>query len=674
MGKGTGKLLELVGIAALTFFTLGVGTLVLGTGLGVGSALGITGAFGLTFATIGSIGLAAYSIGSQLSTSIADTGAADRSKPFVNPNALANFVFGDGTPVPLDLRYEDVTGNSPDRIVHDVYAHCWHPIDSFDSLTLGTDSGAATVTFSADAATGDFANLLWWYKADGTQSAALSGTHVSTNWPSTAIGAGMAHSMLVWNVDDGNFIAKFSGMPSSVTIVVHGALEYDPREDPAYGSGSQDFDDRTTWGSATGNAALVLLRFLLGEYSSGGKLIWGRGALETQIDMDSFVAMANVADELVDGIRRFRLVGFHQLDGGWDSFVSRWEEETGGKLRKSGGQYAVWLPNDDLTPLTTISDDDFLQGTQIQHSIASGIESFYNCARGQYIEPTAGYTGQPYAQVNEDDAITDDGGERLLAQDFSWIQDLSIAQRIARLKVRRSRFQRTWTFVLGWKGWHPNFRPYTVHTLNSAETADSDQLVRVIDRRLSFATGAALITVQQEDVSLYDETLPLNDPLASTTIPNRLDRNAVPGAARRIVVDSSTATSVTVTNQMHLPDGQSFNTLIVSQAYTPPTDGKVKASISCQMNYAFLGGGIAAEMQYSLQQDSAYDGFQEHEFYQVPPDPAVDTTYHQTIAYSRVFDVSAATATTIKFMAAKLQSGDTVAITNAELSLEFIPA
>src|SRR5690606_26874656 len=278
---------------------------------------------------------------------------------------------------------------------------------------------------------------------------------------------------------------------------------------------SQDLEDPSTWTYNNGNAALVLLRYLIGEYSTDGELIWGRGAGYDDIDMASFIAMANVADETVDGKPRYRLGGIHLLDGSFENFVRRWEQETGGKLAKIGGKYTVWLPHDDLTPLTTITEDMLLAGP-IQHTVSSDIRPYYNCARGRYIEPNEGYRGFPYPAVTEDTEIADDGSKCPLFQDFSWVQDVEIAQRVARIRVRRSRFQRIWTVPMGWEGQLPTYAPFTVHTLNIPETGNDPQLVRVIDRKMSM-DGQTILVLQQEDSSIYDDTVPLGDPHASNT-------------------------------------------------------------------------------------------------------------------------------------------------------------
>ncbi len=543
MNKGVKKVIAIVGIAALA--VTGIGLLVApgawGLLAGVSAA---ANAIGLS--TLLGIGTAALSIGlSPTPKSIEETGAGDRSQPYADPTSFASYVFGT-TAVPLALVYEERTGSAPSRYVHDIFAHAWHAIESYQSLKVSTDAGVQTISFTGNAANSPYTGAVYWFRADGTQSAALSGTPFDNNaWPTTAVFKGMAHSALVWGIDNSAFTSAFSALPSKIEMVAEGALLYDPRLDNDYGSGTHEYGDASTYEFNDGNAALVLLRMLIGEYSDAGRLIWGRGASEGDIDMDTFTAMADVCDETRDGIPRYRLGGMWALSGDFEAFVKQWEEETGGKLSKGNdGVYRVWVPHDDLTPLTTISESDLLSGQQIQHTMAGGIESYYNVARGRYVSAADGYLGVPYDDVIEDDAVDEDGSERILTYDFSWVQDESIAQRTARLRIRRSRFQRIWMVPIGWKGRHPNYRPFTVHTLNCEETGNEDQLVRVIDRR-NAPTGETVLVLQQEDSSLYDDTVPLNDPLASDTIPTRIDR--IDTTPRRIGGATSDAGPITVT-------------------------------------------------------------------------------------------------------------------------------
>jgi hypothetical protein len=524
MGKSFKKVATIIGIGALGFATAGIGFGLLagGTLFGATSVLGFTtGLTGsLTLGTIASIGALALSIGSMPGPPVEETGANDRGTAFADADALGCYVFGTTT-VQCAVVYEELTGTDPDRLLHDVFAHAWHRIESYEALYIASDEGSELVTFSGNAATGDHADMLWWFRAVGTQVAALSGAPFNDNaWPSTAIFEGVAHSAIVWNIDDDGFKEKFAAVPTKLDVVVEAAWLYDPRLDTgAGGSGSQDFGTPSSWSFNNGNSVLVMLRFLIGEYADGA-LVWGRGIAEADYDSANFRAMAAVADETVDGIPRSRLGGMFMLNGSFEDFAQRWEAETGGKLSKSGGVYRIWIPHDDLSALTTITDSNLLAGYPVTHS-AGGIEGLYNTARGRYIEPTEGYRAIGYPDVAEASAVTEDGGQRILNHDFSWVQDVSIAQRVARIKVRRSRFQRMWRVAIGWSGFGPNYRPFTVHTLNIPETGGDNQLVRVVNRELDAMTGVSILTLQQEDESIYDDTIALGDPHASNTSPSR---------------------------------------------------------------------------------------------------------------------------------------------------------
>lgn len=511
MSKTVKKVAKIVGIAALA--VTGIGLFVAPAALGVLAGVSAAAnAIGLT--TLFSIGAAALSIGTLPGKPkrIEDTGADQRGRAFLDPNALAAFAFG-RTTVPCALVFEQ--RHADNQTVTNVVAHTWHRIESYVSL----HANGERISFSGDDATGDWAGLLTWRRALGTQSSALNLT--GTDWPNDAVGEGVAYSALTWRYRENSEKLR-GGIPLNLDVVVEGAWLYDPRLDNEYGSGSQDFDDPSSWSFNDGNAALVLLRMLIGEYDGNGRLVWGRGAQESEIDMASFVAMANVADETVDDKPRYRLGGIHLLSGNWAEFVRRWEEETGGKLYKASGLYKVWLPHDDLTSLTTITEDDLLASEEIKLAIGN-LSGMYNCARGRYIEPEEGYRAFPYPEVEEGTAISDDGMRRVLYHDFAWVQDVEIAERTARQLVRRSRFPRVWGVTLGWKGLDPKYEPFTVHTLNISETGNNNQLVRVIDRSISF-DGRVRLLLQQEDESIYDDTVPLGDPFQSLGVSDRLDR------------------------------------------------------------------------------------------------------------------------------------------------------
>jgi hypothetical protein len=136
------------------------------------------------------------------------------------------------------------------------------------------------------------------------------------------------------------------------------------------------------------------------------------------------------------------------------------------------------------------------------------------------------------------------------------------------------------------------------------------------------------------------------------------------GAATEIATAS--AASTTITNLQHTPDGQSFNTQIVSVTITNVTHNTVNVEVTVTAFAEYTdGGGLGfIDLQYSLQQDSAYDVFQEqHAFYTTTSGDQNNIN----LTISKIFTVAGATTTTFKFMAAKLSSGDTVTVKNAEI-------
>lgn len=115
MSKTLKKAALIIGIAAISVATFGAGSTLfpvigsmIGTGAATGTFLGgtVLGAtLGLTAADLTLIGGALVAIGVGPSRSLESTGANDRNRAFVDPNALASFVFG-RTSVPLALAFE----------------------------------------------------------------------------------------------------------------------------------------------------------------------------------------------------------------------------------------------------------------------------------------------------------------------------------------------------------------------------------------------------------------------------------------------------------------------------------------------------------------------------------------------------------------------------------------
>ncbi|GJL93420.1 phage tail protein [Hyphococcus sp.] len=526
-----GKVLKVIGKVAL-FAGLAVGTLVTGglllagapvlTALGSAASLTI-GGLGFSASTLIGVGAIASTVGGAIAKGprLEDVGATDRGRPYVDANAQGAFVFGE-TAVPLALVFEQNHGTNKEFITS-VFAHAWHEIDGFVSLTIEGEA----VTFSGDDATGDWAGVLTWKRNLGT--AAQSALSLpGTAWGASAKGAGMAHSAMIWNIAANDQLT--AGVPQNIVVVIRGAKLYDPRLDSTVGgAGAHRYDDPSTWTYNNGNAALVALRYIIGEYAPGQSLagghrpIWGVGEAQGDVDLSSFIAAANICDEIRDGVPRYRLGGMFPTSNNHAAFFQQWEASTGGKVSRSGGKRYIWVPNDDLTPAATITAKDLIATEAIEFDHASDVREIYNTARGRYISAAEQYQGALYPEVSEAAALAEDGRQRILTVDFPWVQDVATAERLARYAVRRSRFGVTAAFALDWRG--ILYPPFTVLTLNFEETNGVDKLFRVMEDRITI-DGVCYFALREEDPAIYDETIALGTPPATATIPDRRDRLA----------------------------------------------------------------------------------------------------------------------------------------------------
>ena len=348
---------------------------------------------------------------------------------------------------------------------------------------------------------------------------------------------------MTWNFKDQDKLS--GGVPNRLVVRVRGAHLYDPRLDSSVGgSGPQRYDDPETWTWNDGNAALVALRYIIGERGADGELIWGVGDPVDDVDLESVIASANVADEVRDGVPRFRLGGHYPTSNDHHGFFSQWEANTGGKIARIGGKRYVWLPHDDLTPIDTITEKDVVSAAAVAFRAAQEPDALVNAARGRFIDPEQLYQGPPYPEVKEAAAMLEDGKKRVLALDFSWLQDSSIAERGARYAVRRSRFGRVWVV--------PLYPPFSVLTLNIAETGGGPQLVRVVNAQMS-VFGLAILTLQEEDPAIYDDTAPLGPPPSYLPSPERLDRlgtSSDPRVARGLNEDGTLKTGKALTDSL----------------------------------------------------------------------------------------------------------------------------
>lgn len=460
-----------------------------------------------------------------------DMGAAQqRTQLSVNPQASGKWVFGE-TPSGLDIVHQETIGD--DRVFM-VVAAAAHEIDSFGDLYIDDELITFSGTgFTGLTATGSWAGALTKVERLGrTTDAAIS---APGQWNANATGKGIAHFSLDFDFSSENENLE-NGIPQKMVQIVKGSKVYDPRLDSTKGgSGAHRVDDQSTW-EWSDNWALIVAHYLVG-YRQAGQLVYGVGVNPDDIDWPQVIAMANVCDETVDGIPRYRVGGLFATTQDHEQIIGQLEAAVGGKVAKVGGKYYIWCPHNDLIPINTLTEDDIIRDAGINFSPSGPLRDLFNTARGRFVDPSLLWQPGPYPTITEPDAVTEDGRERLMDRDFSIIQDRSIAERVAREMVRRTRFSATWTLAVGPAGLI--YQPFSVLRLNLPETGGQNVLVRVIDMEFS-PEGIVMLSLLEEDESIYDTTLPLGNPFVST-VPDGFDPTKV------YEVDNLDASPITVT-------------------------------------------------------------------------------------------------------------------------------
>ena len=228
--------------------------------------------------------------------------------------------------------------------------------DAFEEMYVNN----VLIPFSGNAATGTYAGKMYRYDHMGSESQTADSDLVAASggeWTTDHRLRGMAY--YVWHlIYDSKIFA--SGIPTPV-LTIRGRAVWDPRLDNDYGgSGSQHRADPTTW-TWSQNSALCTLDYLLGVEMAGVR-IGGCGISLDRIDLDSFVAAANICDEDValhggGTEKRYTMNGFVDAVEDKNSVVNSMLQTMCGILVYRSGQIAL-IAGAAQTSTMSLYDDD----------------------------------------------------------------------------------------------------------------------------------------------------------------------------------------------------------------------------------------------------------------------------------------------------------------------------
>lgn len=329
-----------------------------------------------------------------------------------------------------------------------------------------------------------------------------------------------------------------TGIPSP-SLTVRGRKVYDPRT------------ATTAWSQ---NPALCILDYLIGTVPiNGGTEPVGIGATLDEIDLDSFIAAANICDETValaaGGTQvRYTCDGTVSTDTAPSAVLESMLTCCAGSLVYSAGTYRLFVGAARATSFTLTAG--MLRGA-LKYRPRPSLRTIFNTARGTYIDPNNYYEAADFAPQAVAAYITEDGGE-IIPQDFqlAFTQNGIRAQRLARQYLLKQRLGRaTIEAPCNWSALNIAIMDTGTVDIDLGPGMPSKWIVT--DWRLAEGGGINL-TLQAEDDAAYTWTTANETTIAASPRPTMERSTDVPDI-----------TGLTVDSASYVEDGFALGALAI---------------------------------------------------------------------------------------------------------------
>lgn len=323
-------------------------------------------------------------------------------------------------------------GKTPNAYLTKVIAVSDVPVDSITAVMVnGEFVPLGAVSEYGLALGGKYAGLAWVRFHDGRQTAAddmlvSKYSNYIRPWGPDRIGTGVAYAIFTFKLDTD----VFKGEPECKVELI-GMRLYDLRKDSSIGgSGSQRWDDPTTWGP-TLNPAVMIYNLLRG-IDVGDDRRYGGEAVAEDLPVSNWVAAMNVCDELVplDGNYgsepRYR--AGYEIDLLEDEPASVIEEllkACSGSIVELGGVYKIRCGPPSL-PVMFVTDEDFIITSDQDFNPFPDIGASHNSINCVFPHPGTGWNtheAPPFtvaAYVEQDDGIDLPASLQMPSCPFPW--------------------------------------------------------------------------------------------------------------------------------------------------------------------------------------------------------------------------------------------------------------
>ena len=399
------------------------------------------------------------------------------------------------------------------------------------------------------------------------------------------LGHTMVYTRLMWDSNDGsNGEGKSNslfpqGIPN-VTALIKGKKIYDPRKDStsavydsSLGTSTHRLATASTW-EWSQNPALIVR-----DYMTDDK--FGLKDSDSLINLASLAAAANICGQsvtLADSSTQKR----YECDGRIDSGKTIKTNLEGllasmaGTLVYSGGEYFI-NAGAYVSPSLTLTESDIV--SDIKVTTKTPRKQQYNAVKGQFLSAQKNYIPMEYPAFISSTYATEDGEPLYLDVPLHFVTDDHRAQRIAKLKLLKSRQQTVATFSVNLIGL--KLKCGDTISVTNTKMGWSSKVFEVIDYSInpqSSGTIAVTISCVETASAVYDWATSDEQTMnfgGTITLPNGSTVNA--------------PTSLSVSNSPALQD-----------------DGSILPAANITWT-ASTGGGIARyEVQYKKSSDSNY--------------------------------------------------------------------
>jgi hypothetical protein len=418
----------------------------------------------------------------------------------LDPEDHRKIVFGE-TAGGCDMRFFEMSGDRYDRL-HEIIAVATHTIESYGDFFV--ESEKIPFDGTGGVFSGNYDGAIHRQLHLGGSAGPITGVGSGTYWDANSKFTGVAHYHLKWTVKEERLP---NGVPSRYTQKIKGAKVYDPRKDTTRGgSGAHRADDQLTWeyapldsnGKPIGrNNALQMLWYLIG-WKINGKLVAGRGIDLGDINFAEFIIAANDAE--ARGHYTDMILSTGDTHDTNEGIISA--DGLLGELLDPGGLWTYKVIRDDTADVAVaLTDDHVVEGGSVEWVPAVPMGDQFNEVAGTYIDPSDTSIFQPkaYPLVTNAAYQTADGFKKRVTHNFQSVQDPMLAQKLARIKLNRTRFPGEFKATFNYNALKAQV--WSVVTLTLERYNFSAKLFRVYSQAITEA-GIEMV-LREEDPSIY---------------------------------------------------------------------------------------------------------------------------------------------------------------------------